>query len=232
MQQHFVIDSWAVWPPADMTAETLLQGQKEILQCVPKSLKRRLTPLAKTVFCAMIGCTEDLSLLPLVFSSTHGELAKSLAMMETIETGEEISPTAFSLSVHNAIAGLFTIAFNNKKSCTVLASGEAGITAAFIEALGLFHDGENEVLIVFYDEPLPDFFPSTSYHLSSNTLAMALKLSRQGTGQKIQFSPSFNSGKMSEQAIQLPLLIEFLSSQQSQLDLYTARQSWHWQKYD
>ena len=57
-------------------------------------------------------------------------------MMEMIEAGEEISPTAFSLSVHNAIAGLFSMARRNNTQSTVVAPGEEGMAPAFIEALG------------------------------------------------------------------------------------------------
>ena len=226
-----MVHSWAVWPPQkNMDEAVLLLQLKELLAAVPKMFKRRLTPLAKTVFCAVLACTDKVSQPSLVFSSTHGELAKSLIMMQEIEAGEEISPTAFSLSVHNAIAGLFSIAFNNKKQCTVLAAGEEGLATAFIEALGLFNEGEQEVLVVFYDEALPNFFPYAPYKLTAKTSALALKLTQQGEGQKIQFSQGDMMANEGEQAIQLPLLIDFLAGSSKNLDINTARHSWHWQK--
>jgi len=232
MLQNFVIQSWSVWSPKLMGDEQGLALQKTLLSAVPKMLKRRLTPLAKTVFCAVMSCVDEVSTMPVVFSSTHGELAKSLAMMRMIEAGEEISPTTFSLSVHNAIAGLFSIAFKNKMQTTVLASSEEGIATAFIEALGIFQEGEKEVLLVFYDEPLPDFFPSAPYQLSAETCAVALKLTQKGIGQKIQFQNGLEMGDDGEQPLQLPLLIEFLSTSQQQLEIKTLRHSWHWQKQE
>lgn len=231
MQQIFIIQSQSVWPPLAVDDEKLTALQKTLLSSVPKMLKRRLSPLAKTVFCAALSCEKELGELPVVFSSTHGELDKSLKMMQTIEAGEEISPTLFSLSVHNAIVGLFSIAFKNKVQATVLAAGEEGLATAFIEAAGLFQEGESEVLIVFYDEPLPDFFPSAPYQVSATTCALALKLIKKGAGQKITFQKSSQIGDEGEQPLQLPKLIGFLSSQdQQQLQIKTPRHSWHWEK--
>ncbi len=141
MQQDFILHQWAVWPPMQPNAEQDLARQKELLASVPKMLKRRLSPLAKIVFCAANQCIDEHTIVPTVFSSAHGELAKSFDMLELLEAGEEISPTAFSLSVHNAIAGLFSIAWQNKLQCTVVAPGEEGLAAAFIEALGLLQEG-------------------------------------------------------------------------------------------
>ena len=232
MQQTFIIQSWNVWPPIAVDDEKLALLQKTILTSVPKMLKRRLSPLAKTVFCAALSCEKEVSALPIVFSSTHGELAKSLKMMKTIEAGEEISPTSFSLSVHNAIAGLFSIAFDNKIQATVLAAGEEGMATAFIEAAGLFHEGESEVLVVFYDEPLPDFFPSAPYQVTAKTCAVALKLIQEGAGQKVTFEKGSISGDEGEQPLQLPKLIDFLTCQiQQKLQIITPRHSWHWEKH-
>lgn len=233
MQQTFIIQSWSVWPPISINDEEVFLLQKKLLTSVPKMLKRRVSPLAKTVFCAALSCEKELGTLPIVFSSTHGELAKSLKMMQTIEAGEEISPTLFSLSVHNAIAGLFSIAFKNKTQATVLAAGEEGMATAFIEAAGLFQENENEVLVIFYDEPLPDFFPSTPYQVTEKTCVVALKLTQKGAGQKIAFQKNSESGNEGEQPLQLPRFINFLSNQsQQQLLIKTLRHSWHWGKLD
>jgi len=227
MEHDFILNNWSVWPPFDANGAT----QAELLANIPKMLKRRLTPLARIVFCAAIPCIDDKSSMPTVFSSTHGELAKSFKMMEMIEAGEEISPTAFSLSVHNAIAGLFSMAFKNKQQTTVVAPGEEGIAAAFIEALGLLEEGEKQVLIVFYDEPLVGFYPAAPYQLTAKeSCAVALSISRTGSGTPIRFSCQPQTGSDGEQPLQLPLLINFLAKQQGELLIGTPRHSWSWTK--
>ncbi len=230
MKQDFILQNWSVWPPLDKEVdEQLIQQQR--LSVLPKMLKRRLSPLARIVFTAAIPCLQENKQVPTVFSSTHGELAKSLKMMEMIEAGEDISPTAFSLSVHNAIAGLFSIAFNNQTESTVVAAGEEGIAAAFIEAAGILQEGAEQVLIVFYDEPLPQFYPSARFKLSTEkSCAVALLLAKVGLGTAIQLSQQQSKTNDGEQALQLPLLVQFLSSQQNKLQLNTHRHCWCWEK--
>ncbi|HBA65592.1 MAG TPA: hypothetical protein DCZ48_05320 [Methylococcaceae bacterium] len=227
MQSDFIIAKWAVWPP--FPPESANPGPW--LANVPPMLKRRLTPLAKTVFCAVDQCLDEDVMVPAVFSSAHGELAKSLAMMEMLEAGEEISPTGFSLSVHNAIAGLFSMAWKNKLQCTVLAPGEEGMAPAFIEGLGLLHEGAEQVLLVFYDEPLPAFYPSSPYRLSSDTsCALALLIAKGGAGQALTMFSSASTGNDGEQPVQLPAFIRFLTEPQTRLTFCTPRRNWSWEK--
>ena len=196
-------------------------------------LKRRLSPLAKTVFCAANQCLADHPQLPTVFSSTHGELARSFAMLELLEAGEEISPTAFSLSVYNASAGLFSIAWQNRLQCTVVAPGEEGMAAAFIEALGLLDEGADEVLLLFYDEPLVSFYPAAPYRLSTNQrTALALRIGKQSLGLALQMYSSLLTGDDGEQPCQLPLFVQFLTGPQQQLTIRAPRHSWCWKKHD
>jgi len=93
MKQLFTIQNWNVWPPLGKEVDDALL-QKQLLLTLPRMLRRRLTPLARAVFSAAIPCVDKNSAIPIVFSSTHGELAKSFKMMEMLEAGEEISPTA------------------------------------------------------------------------------------------------------------------------------------------
>lgn len=230
MHQDFIVQKWSVWPPQkDQNPSALTQ--EELLSSIPKMLKRRLSPLARIVFCAASQCVDKNTSIPTVFSSTHGELAKSFKMMEMIEMGEEISPTAFSLSVHNSIAGLFSMAYNNKLQSTVVAPGEEGIAAAFIEAIGLLEEGNDEIMIVLYDEPLVDFYPEKPYKLSTNdSCAVALTLCKTGLGIPLSLSFQKQKGDDGEQPLQLQLLIRFLSENQEQLVINTPRHSWCWEK--
>ncbi len=235
MQQDFVIQKWSVWPPVDSNQQEEKQAQIELLSSIPKMLKRRLSPLARVVFCAAIPCIPENNQFPSVFSSTHGELAKSFAMMELIEAGEDISPTAFSLSVHNAIAGLFSMVYKNNRESTVVAPGEEGLAAAFIEALGLLQEGEDEVLIVLYDEPLVTFYPSAPYQLSSEkSCAVALTISKSGAGIPLSLrcmSKSGDNGRVDgEQPLQIPLFIRFLDQTQKKMTIHASGHSWCWEK--
>lgn len=232
MQQDFILQKWAVWPPLQADAGQDSARQEEWLAGVPKMLKRRLSPLAKIVFCAANQCIDGHTSVPAVFSSSHGELAKSFAMMEMLAAGEEISPTAFSLSVHNAIAGLFSMAWRNKLQCTVIAPGEEGLAAAFIEALGLLQEGAEQVLLVFYDEPLVGFYPSAPFKLSMHdSCALALRIAKSGEGQALTLSSAPMAGDDGEQPVQLPAFIQFLAGPQAKLLLKSPRHGWCWEKH-
>jgi beta-ketoacyl synthase-like protein len=233
MDLVFVVQQWAIWPPMqqDKTQDEIFQAK--LLARIPPMLKRRLSPLARTVFCAAIQCMTEQDCIPTVFSSSHGELAKSFAMLEQIEAGEDISPTMFSLSVHNAIAGMFSIVFHNQMQTTVVAPGEDGLAPAFIEALGLLNEGADEVLLIFYDEPLVPFYPAEPFKLTTDTrLALALKLTQRGQGEYIQLTKTNLVAQGVEQPLQVPLFADFLNTNQRVLEFNTPRHGWCWRKYD
>jgi hypothetical protein len=231
MQQRFTLNNWGVWPPLHPDTEQDSARQNELLANVPKMLKRRLSPLAKTVFCAARQCIGEHTIMPTVFSSSHGELSRSFSMMEMLEAGEEGSPTSFSLSVHNAVAGLFSMVWKNKLQCTVVAPGEEGLAAGFIEALGLLYEDAEQVLLIFYDEPLVDFYPSAPFQLSADeSRALALLIAKSGEGQKLIMSSSTTTGNDGEQPVQLTAFIRFLAGSQARLTLNTYRRGWRWEK--
>ncbi|MGZ8201274.1 MAG: beta-ketoacyl synthase chain length factor [Methylosarcina sp.] len=230
MRHDFIIQKWAAWPTGQSDAEDPEQ-ERALLSGVPKMLKRRLSPLARTVFCAANQCLEDNAALPVVFSSSHGELGRTFAMMELLEAGEEISPTTFSLSVHNAIAGLLSMAWQNKLQSTVIAPGEEGMAPAFIEALGLLEEGAEQVLLVFYDEPVAAFYPTEPYKLSTDQrCALALRVGKTGQGLPLKLSVLPATGDDGEQPWQLPAFIRFLAEPEEPLTLKTPRHSWRWEK--
>jgi len=208
----FIVCNWsACCPDLDVGDNRLItKDNVTVPACVPKMLQRRLTPLARTVFSVADACIKASESLPVVFSSAHGELSKSLAMLQAIQAGEELSPTAFSLSVHNAIAGLFSIAYQNHQEITVIASGKEGIAPAFIDALGILHEGAAAVLIVFYDEPVADFFPTAPFNLSAAPCVLALRITLSGDGVPLSLSRVTDSRDAGEHSVQLLAFLKFL----------------------
>jgi hypothetical protein len=242
MTAEFVVRNWCAWAPGLNSHEdwrkwhdhqTFVQAQKAAIPAqVPKLLQRRLSPLARAVFYAADGCIDSEKSLPIIFSSAHGEVNKSLEMLQSMQKGEEVSPTAFSLSVHNAISGLFSMAYGCHREITVIAPGQDGIAPAFIEALGLLQEGHaDEVLIVLYDEPLSDFYPSLPFALNAPAIcALALKISLTGSGLPLQFNRSPAHRDDGEHALQIFSFIKFLVADIKSLALGNHRHSWEWHK--
>jgi hypothetical protein len=229
----FVICDWKAWTPALSEDDNHLIKPADISipKNVPKLMHRRLSPLAKAVFKVAESCLDNQQTLPVVFSSAHGEICKSLEMLKTIQAVQELSPTAFSLSVHNAIAGLFSIAFNNNQEITVIAPGQQGIAPAFVEALGMLEEGAAEVLIIAYDEPIADFYPTAPYKLNTpNPCVLGIRIANKGEGLSINLSRSNQIREDGEQPLQLLAIIQFLLSDARSLSLGNQGRSWIWQK--
>jgi len=96
--------------------------------------------------------------MPLVYVSRHGDLHRTFQLLQDLASGEPVSPTAFSLSVHNATAGLFSIQQVLTKNITAISCGDAELIPALLEALGQCKPQEPKVMCVFCDEPPPDIY--------------------------------------------------------------------------
>lgn len=214
----FIVCNWRAWyPDLDARDDSLISTDNTTVPaCVPKMLQRRLTPLARAVFKVADSCIKEGDALPVVFSSAHGELSKSLAMLKAIQAGEELSPTAFSLSVHNAIAGLFSIAYHNHQEITVIASGQEGIAPAFIDALGSLHEGAAAVLIILYDEPVADFYPIAPFNLSAAPCVLALRIALSGEGLPLSLNRATEFHDTGEHSVQLLTFLKFLLTDNTQ----------------
>ncbi len=67
---------------------------------------RRLSPLAGAVSAVAWHSRQQCGDMPAVYFSNHGESQYYFEMLQGIAQGDDVSPSRFSLSVHNAIAGL------------------------------------------------------------------------------------------------------------------------------
>jgi hypothetical protein len=88
-----------------------------------------------------------------------------------------MSPTDFSLAVHNAVSGLFSIARKDHAAVISIAAMEALVLQTLFEAIGQL-DSVERVLCVIYDIPLPDI---DRHYASKDSIpyAIAAVLSRK-----------------------------------------------------
>lgn len=134
-------------------------GEKPSLQDVPPMLRRRLSPLGKIALAAAWPVLSEESFLPSLFCSRHGELERTVSMLRSLAAGEALSPTHFSLSVHNAIGGVYSIARRDFSSISALAAGDEGLSQALLETrLIAAEQAAPEALCVIYDAPLPTVY--------------------------------------------------------------------------
>ena len=118
-------------------------------------MRRRMTAVGRMALQASWDCQSDDVGMPTVFASRYGDVGRSLALLEDMARDAPVSPTGFSLSVHNAIAAMYSIARADRGNAICVAAGRATAAAGLVEAAGLLADGAPEVMLVCYDEALP-----------------------------------------------------------------------------
>ncbi|MQA19148.1 beta-ketoacyl synthase chain length factor [Rugamonas rivuli] len=150
-------EAWQQWAQAPFAIQP---GEEPGVKAMPAMLRRRAGFLGKMALEVAYQCLDGRTDIPTVFCSRHGEVARSLELLTDLARGEPLSPTAFSMSVHNAIAGLLSIARSDRANQLALAAGAATIEHAVIEACGMMADGAPMVLLVACDCPLPALFAS------------------------------------------------------------------------
>ncbi|MBX3458304.1 MAG: beta-ketoacyl synthase chain length factor [Candidatus Paracaedibacteraceae bacterium] len=124
---------------------------------IPSLLRRRLTDLGKMAFNGFyaLNAQVDGQHMPWVVACRHGDTTRMNRLLTELAVGETLSPTDFSLSVHNAIAAQFAIATGNKKMQTALSGGEQSFELGLLEAYALQKETNDLVGYIYYDQPLP-----------------------------------------------------------------------------
>lgn len=142
--------AWAQspWKPAD-------QGEQPDCAFLPPMQRRRLSRMARMAMeVAWPLCGED-EQLPLVFASRHGEIQRTYALLGDIADRQPLSPTQFGLSVHNAIAGQWSILRGQCGESSAIAGEVDTFEHAMLEAATLIDQGAPAAIVVFTEERPP-----------------------------------------------------------------------------
>jgi len=162
---RFSIASHAAWAPGITTPEQWREwavdpvrigsGPDPALAAMPAMLRRRAGFLGKMALEVAYACLDGRANVPAIFCSRHGEVSRAVDLLGELAQEQALSPTGFGLAVHNASAGLFSIARADRANHMALAGHTATIEHGVVEACGLLADGAPAVLLVAYDCPLP-----------------------------------------------------------------------------
>lgn len=182
------IEQWRAWAPGVATAEEwlawarspqVLVDQQEQPECLslPPMQRRRLSRLARmTMEVASPLCGDD-EQLPFVFASRHGETTRTFSLLGDVAGEQPLSPTQFGLSVHNAIAGQWSL-LRGQRGESVAIAGEADtFEHAMLEASTLLAAGASSVLAVIAEEVPPDAYSGWITDVPFS-YAVALRLGR------------------------------------------------------
>ena len=192
-------------------------------------MRRRLSTVGKMALKVAYDCQVEKEGLRTIFASRHGEANQTISLLKEIVKKEPMSPTKFSLSVHNTSAGLYTITAGVTASATAIAARLDTFEMGFVEACSCLAAGrEKRVMLVYADTPLePPFDMLVDYEppfagafvLGAGATPDSLLLSMAGREEKSEITkvPHF-----------LAFMKFLLQPNHKPIELVTDRLRWTW----
>lgn len=144
------------------------------LEFLPAMKRRRLSTSARLFFEAAWALTADNANMPVVYASNNGEINRSFELWHSLLTEGDVSPTSFSLSVHNALVGQWSEFRQVKSETTAITAQKDNLETALLEAYLLLNDGAERVLVVVSENPLEARFNATPVYRQPFSYALAL----------------------------------------------------------
>jgi hypothetical protein len=177
--------AWRAWAAAPVALER--EGRPEVA-FLPAMLRRRCSTLTRIMLATAFDCCDgEDGEVRSVFASRHGNINESIDLLERVASRKPLSPARFSHTVHNAQAGLYSIAAGNRRPSSSIAAQDDTFACGFVEALThLQREPGRPVLLVVADVPLDETFaklveePVAAYGLG-------LLLAAQGDGRPLDF---------------------------------------------
>lgn len=195
---------------------------------LPAMQRRRLGRLARMTLETAWPLCGDGEQLPFVFGSRHGETTRTLALLSDLADGQPLSPTAFGLSVHNAIAGQWSILRGQRGESTAIAGEADTFEHAVLEGALQLQAGAPAALVVVAEELPPATYAPWIADVPFS-YALALRLARDATpGWRLQ--PARGDG---DAPCALPHALDFLrallAGDETLQHTWKARR-WNWQR--
>lgn len=240
MDMKFSIEYCSFWQETskDQHQQDVLLDKKgwPKLDFLPAMQRRRLTPFMKmALHCAYDVChqwqqqTEDkpsANQFLTVFSSRHGDLSQTSAMLEDLARRDPLSPTAFSLSVHNAVAGLYSILSKNHQASSTVSAGHGTFAAGLFESALRAIGSQQPVLFVHTEQTVPQLYSQfNDQPQCSHSVALIITANNQA-----QFQLSLTDVEPSDEVKQAPGATGFWQWWQdksaTELQLHGNKQTW------
>lgn len=144
---------WLQWSNNALNPNDLAEYQPA-LDFLPAIQRRRLGKAARLVCQAAWPLAERYPDCPVVFASHDGEINRSFELWPELLQSQTVSPTSFGLSVHNALAGQWSIQRKDMQESTALATLSDGLETALAECYALLQEGTERVLLIIAEDPL------------------------------------------------------------------------------
>lgn len=221
---RFHIARWSAW-----RSDKNLENKPEISE-LPMLMRRRASLADRMALRVAFDCVEPGNhSMPAVFCSRHGEVHRSVELLETLAKDEPLSPMDFSLSVHNTAAALYSIARGDTSPMCALAAGQDSLAEGVFEACGILSEGSPQVLLVAYDDQLPVQFKRFT---DDTDQPGAIALLLEPAGQKAYSLELRRSQAHTPQSPEPQILsvTRFLESVEPILEITHAPRRWIWRR--
>ena len=198
---------------------------------LPSILRRRVSAIGQKAFETALHLG-DITGARFIFCSRHGEYRRTQSLLESIAKNEPTSPADFSLSVHNALAGLLSIAHANGAGHTTIAAGVDSFGFGLLEAAACLDAREDErVLLVYFDEPLPEDYVTFCEEQEAFAAALLLSLA-SGADDDVLLELTAIDERLPRRSAteQASDFIDFLRSERGELASRGARAQWRWRR--
>jgi hypothetical protein len=231
------VESWSFWSPeADDPSAWLNYWQQSGAEAadrnppaelIPPMQRRRTSRLTRMALATALQVAADESFDYTIFCSQHGEIVRTWDILSSIHAGTEISPTAFSQSVHNTSSGLYTILESSTAPSMSMGSGANTFAHGWLEAQAyLAANPTHRVLLVDFDEVLPQEYQPYNVNINcEHSLAMTLHLVDQGG-----ISLTNTAASTANNLPQGPQFLGWLEGNDASLSLTSDGQGWRWER--
>ncbi|MFP8844759.1 beta-ketoacyl synthase chain length factor [Shewanella baltica] len=239
MQLTFSILSWGAWAPqyqhpqswqtwCKNSAELNLDTPKSdtiapALKHVPAMQRRRFSRLTKMMLEVSFQCDMPPNCRS-IFASRHGELQRTIGLLEDIIAKQPLSPLGFSQSVHNTASGIFGIVAANTAPSTSVAAGTETLSQAMVEAFAQLHQSPEPLLLVFGDDPVPPVYDEFTQEFEL-PLALGLQLAPFDAPASVKLTVSRISESSALNPLTYGALLHSLATAQN---ISGCLSQWHW----
>lgn len=245
LPMQFTIEQWRAWAPGlESEADWLAWSQQSEppaasdslpdVSFLPAMQRRRLSPLARMAFSVAWPLADAHGApLPLVFMSRHGETPRTFGLLCDVSAQAPLSPTQFSLSVHNAIIGQWSIMRGDTSEMTALAGEGDGLEHAVLEAQLLLDEGAPAVLLVIAEDTPPAAYAAWVDDVPfPYAVALLLKPGEQWQLHLSSAAPAENASPADTATTEWPHalnLVRALSAGATTLEHRWRSRQWSWQ---
>jgi len=241
----FTVTNWLAWAPGRENRSAWTRWANpdgapsdeavETAPALPMTLRRRAGTFGQKVIATALG-GGNAETAYYVFASRHGELARTVNILDDIVGQQTPSPAEFSMSVHHALAGLLSIHAGNRNGHTAIAAGVDTFGFGFMEAA--VHAADHTgipTLLIYHDAPMPTEYQPLS-DADSRTLPLVVAL-QFGASQSGVASGSFTAapaGAAMEDGLAVTSapcdFLRFLLSDAAEAVSAGERMAWSWRR--